>query len=104
MTAIGGSRWTKAGKDRVYLNDWTAFAGLEISRYNTGNISGASYRGEGISNSQAAKIIGSIDKVWFDTADGRLHARFGWTESRVASRQDVLDSIASGVRTAIAAL
>ncbi|WP_377273834.1 hypothetical protein [Peterkaempfera sp. SMS 1(5)a] len=35
MTAIGGNRWTKAGKDRIYLG-WAEFAGLEVSRYNSG--------------------------------------------------------------------
>ncbi|MEU0937549.1 helix-turn-helix domain-containing protein [Embleya sp. NPDC005971] len=104
MVAIGGSRWTKAGKDRVYLNDWATYAGLETGRYNTGNIASASYQGERISNSQAYKILGSIDKVWFDAADGKLHCRFGITESRVATREDVWDAIYSGIRAAIAAL
>ncbi|MFD7016157.1 hypothetical protein [Streptomyces sp. NPDC059928] len=104
MTAIGGNRWQKNGMDRVYINDWAEFAGIEISRYNTGNISSASYRGDGISNSQAYKLLGSIDKVWFDAADGKLYARFGYSESRVASREEVWASVASGIRAAIAAL
>jgi len=104
MIAIGGNRWTKAGHDRVYLNDWPAFAGIETSRYNTGNIASASYQGEHVSNSQAAKLLDCIDKVWFDAADGRLHARWGLGESRVASRQDVWAAVTAGVRAAIAAL
>lgn len=104
MTAIGGNRWQRNGMDRVYLNDWAAFAGLEVSTYNTGNISSASYQGEGISNSQAYKLLGCIDKVWYDAADGKIHGRFGYTESRVASKQQVWGDVVAGIRTAIAAL
>ena len=104
MTAIGGNRWTRNGHDRVYLNDWADFAGIETHHYKTGNISSAYYQGEAISNSQAGKLLGCIDKVWFDTADGQIHCRFGWTESRVADRDEVWASVVSGVRAAIAAL
>ena len=104
MTAIGGRRWQKNGHDRVYLNDWAELAGIETTRYNTGNISSACYQGEGISNSQAYKLLGCIDKVWFDAADGKLHARYGWTESRVATREQVWAAVVAGVRAAIAAL
>ncbi|WP_031171589.1 hypothetical protein [Streptosporangium roseum] len=104
MTAIGGNRWTKNGNDRVYLNDWAGFAGLEVSRYNSGNISSASYQGEDVSNSQAYKLLSSIDKVWFDAADGKLHARYGFGESRVASREELWGAVVAGIRTAIAAL
>lgn len=104
MTAIGGNRWTKNGHDRVYINNWADFAGLEVSHYNTGNISSATYQGEDISNSQAYKILSSIDKVWFDSATGKLHCRYGWGESRVATREEVWAAIAAGIRTAIAAL
>jgi len=104
MTAIGGNRWQKNGMDRVYLNNWAEFAGIETTRYNTGNISSASYQGEGISNSQAYKLLGSIDKVWFDAADGKLHGRFGYGESRVATRDDVWVAVVAGVRAAISAL
>lgn len=104
MVAIGGNRWQRNGMDRVYINDWAAFAGIETSRYNTGNISSASYQGKGVSNSQAYKLLGSIDKVWFDAADGKLHGRFGYDESRVASRDEVWAAVIAGIRTAIAAL
>ncbi|MFE3429856.1 hypothetical protein [Streptomyces sp. NPDC059171] len=104
MVAIGGNRWQRNGMDRVYFNNWAAFAGIETTRFTTGNISGASYQGEGVSNSQAYKLLGSIDKVWFDTADGKLHGRYGYDESRVASREEVWSAVVSGIRTAIAAL
>ena len=104
MVAIGGSHWQRGDKDRVYINNWADFAGLEVDRYNTGNISAAAYRDENISNSQASKILGCIDKVWFDAADGRLHCRYGFSESRVASRDEVWGHVVAGIRTAIAAL
>ncbi len=104
MTAIGGSRWTRNGHDRVYLNEWADLAGLEISRYKSGNIWSAAYQGDTISNSQAGKLLGSIDKVWFDAADGALHCRYGYSESRVATREELWAAVVSGVRAAIAAL
>ncbi|MCX4606791.1 helix-turn-helix domain-containing protein [Streptomyces anulatus] len=104
MVAIGGNRWQRNGMDRVYINDWAAFAGIETTHYNTGNISSASYQGAGVSNSQAYKLLGSIDKVWFDAADGKIHGRFGYDESRVASRDEVWSAVITGIRTAVAAL
>lgn len=104
MTAIGGSRWTKAGHDRVYINDWDQYLPLEINRYNTGNISWAAWEGDTIANRQAGLLLGSLDKVWFDAADGKLHARYGYTESRVASREQVWAHVVAGIRAAIAAL
>jgi len=104
MIAIGGNRWQRNDMDRVYLNDWADLAGLHISRYGTGNISSAAWQGDRISNSQASKLLSSIDKVWFDSSDGQLHCRYGYATSRVATQDDVWDAIVSGVRTAIAAL
>ncbi|MFI5992450.1 hypothetical protein ACIBAC_11435 [Streptomyces sp. NPDC051362] len=104
MTAIGGSRWTKAGHDRVYINDWDQYLPLEINRYNTGNISWAAWEGETIANRQAGLLLGSLDKVWFDAADGKLHARYGYTESRIATREQVWAHVVAGIRAAIAAL
>ncbi|NUP24160.1 MAG: helix-turn-helix domain-containing protein [Streptomyces sp.] len=104
MVAIGGNRWQRNGMDRVYLNDWADLAGIDVSYYGTGNISSASWQGEHISNSQAAKLLGSIDKVWYDTADGKLHCRYGYATSRVATPDEVWAAVVTGVRAAIAAL
>ncbi|MGW6912616.1 hypothetical protein ACWGB8_02140 [Kitasatospora sp. NPDC054939] len=105
MVAIGGNRWQKNGHDRVYINDWTEFAGLDVSYYKSGNICGAAYRGEGISNSQARLILGSISKVWFDAADGELHCYLGrGAESRVATPSEIWGHVAAGIRAAVAAL
>jgi hypothetical protein len=104
MVAIGGNRWQRNGMDRVYFNNWAELAGIETTRFNTGNISTASYQGAGVSNNQARKLLGCLDKVWFDAADGKLHARYGYDESRVATREEVWAAVASGIRAAVAAL
>lgn len=104
ITAIGGNLWERHGKRRVYLNDWPTLAGIDWDTYKTGNISSATYQGEPISNRQAGLLLGSIDKIWFDDADGKLHCRFGYTESREATREELWQAVIAGVRDAIAAL
>lgn len=111
MTAIGGRRWQKNGIDRVYLNDWADFAGIEIHRYNTGNVSYAAIGGQAIANSRAGALLGAVDKVWFDAADGLLHFRhYGANAYDIRyysghrDQIDLLARITAGVRTAIAAL
>lgn len=57
LLAMGASRWTKYGRDRLYLrNCYKDLLKMKISYYNSGNISGASLDGEGISNSEAYRI------------------------------------------------
>ncbi|GAA2680034.1 hypothetical protein GCM10010400_49250 [Streptomyces aculeolatus] len=103
MTAIGGNEWARYGKHRVYL-DWQQFAGLEIHRYNTGNISSASLGGEHISNSEARRLMGAVDKLYFDAADNKLHIQWGYSTLRRTALDDLADHIFTGVRTAVAAL
>lgn len=76
---ITTSAWTHptTGQTRHYINDWAEQAfGLEIARYNTGNIRSAALNGERISNTKAARLGG---KVWADEA-GQLHLDYinGW--------------------------
>ena len=60
--------WTaRNGQTRRYVNGWEPLVGLEVTRYKTGNISGASVNGEGISNAAAGRLLGI--KVWIDDAD-----------------------------------
>lgn len=103
MTAIGGNRWRKAGRDRIYL-DWTEFVPLEIERYKSGSIWSAAWDGEGISNSQAYKILGSLHGVYYDVASRELCVEYGGRSSRVVEREEVWEAVVSGVRAAIAAL
>jgi hypothetical protein len=104
MTAIGGNRWQRGDKDRVYLNDWASLIGLEVSRYNTGNISSAALNGEKISNSEAGRLLGSVDKVYFDNTDGKAHIQWGYGTPRTFGRDDLAQAIFGGIRAAIAAL
>ena len=73
LMAIGAKRWQKAGYDRLYLNNaGIKLAGLEVSRYNTGNISNATLKGEKISNSAAGRILGSLNKAYINLSTGKL--------------------------------
>lgn len=57
LLAMGASRWTKYGRDRLYLrNCYQELLKIKISYYNSGNISCVSLDGEGISNSEANRI------------------------------------------------
>jgi hypothetical protein len=111
MLAIGGSRWTKAGRDRVYLNDWAPFAGIEASRYNTGNVSSATFDGDPIANGRIGALLGAISKVYYDAADGTLHAQHHGAD-RVDIRTlagarytvNLVQAAFDGIRAAVAAL
>ena len=99
LVAVGGSRWTKAGKDRVYFNSWRTFIDLELSYYNSGNIASATLKGEHISNSKAAKLLGGIEKVWYDVSDGKFHG-----SSWGGFNDDLFAEVVDAIKTAIAAL
>lgn len=66
LEALGIDAWERGEVKRYYINDdqLEAVFGLSISRYNSGNISGASLNGEGISNSKAYKLLGR--GIWYD--------------------------------------
>lgn len=83
LVSIGGSRWQKAGKDRVYFNGLCALYGLELEHYRSGNISAAWVDGEPISNSHAfdLQLTLSAAKLWFDCSDGKFHAQ-GLTQAQ----------------------
>lgn len=68
LIEAGGSVWEKNGMTRIYFNDLATWYGLEVARYNTGNVSGATLDGESISNSEAKKILTALSetKVWYD--------------------------------------
>lgn len=111
ITAIGGRRWQKNGMDRVYINDWEQFAGLEVTRYGTGNISGASIGGRSIANGRANHVLNSVSKVYFDTADNQVHVQHYGADSfeiRYLDGQretvNLVQNIFDGIRAAIATL
>jgi len=63
-----GKLWEKNGMKRIYFNNLLDLYGLEITRYNTGNISSARLDGQEISNSEARRLIDrmSLGKLWYD--------------------------------------
>lgn len=77
LQQIGGSLWEKNGMRRIYFNDLPSLFGLNVSRYNSGNISGAALDGGKISNTRAREICGALadSKIWFDLADNKFHYR-----------------------------
>ena len=66
--------WThpRTGAERLYLDEDKAakFIGLEVRRYKTGNIKFSAIDGEEISHSEAYRILGSMDRVFFDVTTG----------------------------------
>jgi hypothetical protein len=66
LQKLGFKRWTKNGKDRLYIN--ATSLGLTYTTYNTGNVSSASFAGEHISNSAARRMLGS--KTYIDLVQG----------------------------------
>lgn len=103
MTRIGGNRWQKAGHDRVYL-DWAEFAPIEITRYKTGNLSGAAWKGDGISNRQAHKLLASLRSVYYDVHTGCLVCEYGRDDCRVADQEEIWEAVIDGIHAAVAAL
>lgn len=71
LEAAGFSRWTKGNMDRLYIN--VTKLGLEVSYYNSGNVSSAKWCGEPISNADGRRLLSS--KVWIDVKTGELHVR-----------------------------
>jgi len=74
-----GNRWVhpKSGETRYYIDVEKAaqFGGLEIDRYNTGNICWSALDGETISHAKAGRILNRVEKVWY-TEDGQVHFKF----------------------------
>lgn len=74
LIAMGAKRWEKAGYDRLYLNKaGLRFAGLEISRYNTGNVSLAKLNGEKVSNAKGSRMASIVERAYIDLTTGKLH-------------------------------
>lgn len=104
MTAIGGRRWQKNDMDRVYLNDFATVPGLELDHYKSGNISGAWFDDEKVSNAEGGRLAGAVDKVYFDNTDGKVHIKWGWSSPRSLDRDEIAERVFGAVRTAVAAL
>ena len=93
--AIGGNEWNGT---RVYFNSLIDLAdGVEINFYGTGNVSGASIDGVGISNTKGRALVAELSygKAWLDIETGKLKAK--------NLSEDTADRIFRGIRARLAA-
>lgn len=75
LVALGGNRWTKGGRDRVYFNNATEIVGIETTYYKTGNLSSVKLNGEFISNSRGRSYLAALEGAYVDLADNSVHYR-----------------------------
>lgn len=74
LEQMGATRWTEYGHDRLYLNEaGLKLAELEISRYNTGNISLAKFKGEEVSHSRGGTMAYVVETAHIDLTTGKLY-------------------------------
>lgn len=66
----GFKRWQKGSLDRLYVN--ATMLGLECSYYKTGNISGATFCEERISNCEARRMKAA--KTYINVETGKVHS------------------------------
>ncbi|MFF8422858.1 hypothetical protein [Streptomyces sp. NPDC015680] len=111
IKAIGGNEWIRGTYHRIYLNDWEQYAGIEITRYNTGNVSSASLGGRGIANGRVGGLLGAVSKVYFDVTDGKLYVQHHGADAYdiryLGGERDQVNLVArifAGVRAAVASL
>ena len=90
LISMGGKFWEKGDMKRVYLNEWLDLAGVEISRYKTGNIKSAYFNGAKISNSKASEL-GSVKVFWDCNAEKLM----------VSGQARALDDVLPGLKSAI---
>lgn len=89
---LGGSRWTKNDKDRLYFN--AVDLGLEVEHYKSGSIRYAFIGDERISNAEAGRLMAC--KFWVDVATGEAHAEHrGGDEDNFAILASAFESIAA---------
>jgi len=93
LESVGGKYWEKNGMHRIYFNNVTEIIGLNVSRYNTGNISSASINGQRLSNSRAGEIFNQCrdSKFWYDLDGHKFHGR-GFN-SRSFTIEDILTTV-----------
>lgn len=68
LEEMGFKRWTKSGKDRLYVN--AKDLGLDVDYYKTGNVKWATFRGVEISNSEGRRMLN--DKTYVDVQTGKV--------------------------------
>lgn len=93
LQKMGATRWTKGDYDRLYLNAAAAkLIGLEISYYNTGNISYATLDGEKISNRRANEL-NDVTSIYININTGKMAGRVN--DHQIAMIREKLDEMES---------
>lgn len=77
LEAMGASRWTKYGKDRMYFNRYTFMenAGFEYHMRKTGSISEAYVSGIRVSNAEGVRILYGFDCTYLNLETMQLESR-----------------------------
>ena len=89
LISMGATRWTNYGKDRLYLRGaGDKIMGLDVGTYRTGNISGATWNGEKISNRTAYQIREVYADAYLDLNTGGV---YGLSNTRY--RDDFIEAI-----------
>lgn len=100
-----GNLWEKHGHSRVYFDsgDVLSFGGLSTQRYKTGNISGATLKGESISNSEARKIgeVAHSYKIYYDLKTRKVTAKPYRYVSQNDNFDDIWEDFSTAVKTSI---
>ena len=97
LTQAGGREWQSGDRHRVYFNDLASrWPRLQVTQYNTGNISSATLDGERISNTRASRLLTDLDtgKLYFDVVDGQWH----WQGLSDTIAREIVD----GIQTSLA--
>lgn len=90
LTKIGGKRWQKNEKDRIYFNQLDRYLPeFTFGLYGTGNVSSAQLDGDTVSNSKATGLINALahGKFWWDVTEQKFHWTLG--DCRLMSGHDL---------------
>ena len=91
---LGASRWTKYGKDRLYLRHFIMDnLDYKIDKYNTGNIRYAEIKGSQISNSMANKLWTCFENSYIDLATGKIYADGQKEEEAIELIEELLEEV-----------
>jgi hypothetical protein len=78
LEEAGATRWTKYGKDRMYLSRiGDALMGLELDFYKSGNICSAWLNNEKISNRESFRVSEAYSRAYIDLASGKVYECVG---------------------------
>lgn len=94
LIELGANRWTKYGKDRLYLRHFiNENLDYKIDKYNTGNIRYAEIKGEKISNSMAYKLWICFENAYIDLTTGKIYADGQKEEEAIEIIEELLEKV-----------